>query len=87
MVKRSRGSGRQDLPKADPEDFMATVRRGARVDDFHGAAAEDEGGADHDGVAQLLRDHQCLLLRHHHVARRLLDVQPRQDLVPLVAVL
>ena len=61
--------------------------RGAPIDNLHRAAAQHEGGPDHDGVAQAGGDLDGALLAGDHVARGLLDVQARQDLVPLVAVL
>ena len=57
------------------------------VDNLHGTATQHKGGSDHDGVAQLFGLLQSTLLVGCHAARRLLDVQLGQDLIPFVSVL
>lgn len=59
----------------------------APVHDLHGAAPQHKGGADHDGVAQLLGSCHSLSLAGHHVAGRLVNLELCQQIKPLVAVL
>lgn len=56
------------------------------VDDFHGAAAEDEGRADEQRVAEAFGDFQCLFAGHGGAAEGLAEVEALDEGVETFAV-